>query len=356
MKITDLVIERYRVRHQPYRWRQGLAGGSGGEGVEQLLRVTTDAGLDGLCWLGGGPLAQPIIERTLRPAFIGAEVWRREQLWRQLWELDRIESFPLAALAWLDVALWDLQAKAAGAPAWQLMGGHKARVKAYASTVTLETTDDYLRLIDQCLRRGYRAIKLHVWGEARADAALARAVRAHVGPDVELMLDGSGGYTLDESIRLGRVLEECDFLWFEEPMREYSLSAYQRLCSTLDMPILGAETCQGCHFNASEWILRGACDRLRTSWYEKGGLTGALKTASLAESFEMQTDVHGDDLASLHLACALPNSSYVEVLVPETTFGNATRHGPLYPDQHGWVTPGSAPGIGWEPDPGLRVA
>lgn len=355
MKITNLLIERYRVQHRAHRWRRGLIGGKEGEGVEQLLRVTTDAGIDGLCWLGGGALAPVIIEQTLRPAFLGAEVWRREKIWRQLWELDRIESFPLAALAWLDVALWDIQAKAAAVPAYQLLGGHKTRVRAYASTVTLGTTDDYLQLIDQCLQRGYRAIKLHVWGDARADADLARAVRRHVGPDIELMLDGSAGYTLDESVRLARVMEECGYLWLEEPLREYSLSAYQRLCTTLDMPILGAETCQGCHFNASEWILRGACDRLRTSWYEKGGLTGALKTASLAESFEMQTDVHGDDLASLHLACALPNSSYVEVLVPETTFGNATRHGPLYPDKDGWVSPENFPGIGWDPDSALRI-
>lgn len=356
MNISEISVERYRVQHEPYRWRTGLAGGRGGAGIDQLLRVTTDAGIHGLCWLGGGAIAPAIVEQSLRPAFLGTDVWHREKSWRQLWEMDRIESFPLAALAWIDVALWDIQAKIAGVPAYQLLGGHKSRVKAYASTITVETTDDYLRMIDGCLQRGYRAIKLHVWGDARADAALAHAVRRHVGPDIDLMLDGSGAYTLDESVWLGRSLEECGFLWFEEPMREFNLNAYRRLCDTLDLPILGAETSPGCHFNASEWLLNGACDRLRTSWYEKGGLTGAVKTANLAESFGLQTDVHGDDLASLHLACALPNSSYVEVLVPETTFGNATLHGPLYPDKNGWVRPGDQPGIGWDPDQAHRIS
>ena len=153
MKITELLIERYRVQTLAHRWREGLAGGSGGEKLEQLLRVRTDEGTDGLCWLGGSPLTPLIVEQSLRPAFVGADPWRREQLWSMLWDMDRIESFPMLALGWLDTALWDLQARTAGVPGYRLLGGHKSRVKAYASTVTLESTEAYLQLIDDCLAR-----------------------------------------------------------------------------------------------------------------------------------------------------------------------------------------------------------
>ena len=64
-------------------------------------------------------------------------------------------------------------------------------------------------------------------------------------------------------------MEEADYLWLEEPMREFSLYAYERLCETLDISILGAECTDGCHYNASEWLRHGACDRLRTSWFYK---------------------------------------------------------------------------------------
>src|SRR6185503_3377002 len=146
-------------------------------------------------------------------------------------------------------------------------------------TVTRETTEDYLRLADRCMDRGYKAMKLHVWGDAQEDIRLVRALRRHVGPKIELMLDGSGAYSLEDSIRLGRAMEDEDYLWLEEPMREFNLYAYEKLCSVLDISILAAETTDGCHFNAGEWIRHGACDRVRTSWLFKGGFTGALKVA-----------------------------------------------------------------------------
>lgn len=301
-------------------------------------------------------ISTAIVEDVLAPVFIGADVWMREQQWYRLWEIDRIEMLPIYALNYIDVALWDIQSKLAGVPVWQLLGGHKPAAKAYASTITCDTLDDYLQLVDGCLERGYRAIKLHVWGDAREDARLALAVRRHVGADIDLMLDGSGGYTLDDAVRLGRTLEEANYLWFEEPLREYNLFAYERLCQTLDIAILGAETPPGCHFNASEWILRGACDRVRTAWCEKGGFTGALKVAHLAESFQLQADVHGDDAGALQLVCALPNSSWFEILVPEDTFGGATLRGSLIPDRNGMVYAPTNPGIGWEPNPDLRLA
>ena len=105
----------------------------------------------------------------------------------------------------------------------------------------------------------------------------------------------------------------------------------------------------GGHFNAAEWLRHGACDRLRTSWFYKGGFTGALKTANLAESFQIQADVHGCGQGALHLVCALPNSLYYESLVPEECVPDATLLGHILPDAEGWVHPSDSPGIGWEP-------
>ena len=63
MKIIDLCVERYRVQRRPHRWRSGLRVSPGGEGIEQLLRVRTDAGIDGLCWIGAEPTHAQLIER-----------------------------------------------------------------------------------------------------------------------------------------------------------------------------------------------------------------------------------------------------------------------------------------------------
>ncbi len=355
MKITALEIEHYEVETTAFRWRDGLIGHPGGRGRQTLLRVKTDEGIDGLVWVSHPTITEDLVRRCFAPMLVGADPLLREKIWYEVWERDRLEEFPMYALGLVDVALWDIAAKAAGVPAYKLLGGHKSRALAYASTVTMETKDDYLRLADRCLERGYKAIKLHVWGRVHDDILLVRKLRRHVGPDVVLMLDGSAGYNLEESVRIGRAMEEEDYLILEEPMREFNLLAYERLCQTLDIAILGAECTDGCHFNAAEWLLRGACDRLRTSWFYKGGLTGALKTAHLAEAFQVEADVHGSGLGSLHLVCALPNAEYYESLVPEECVADATAVGRLLPDADGWVYPTETAGIGWEPDPARRV-
>ena len=355
MKITGFEIEHYESQTIPYNWRDGLAGGSGGSVRQALLRVKTDADIDGVVWLKNLAISKDLVDRCIARKFLGSDPLMREQIWSQMWELDRLEELPMYALGYLDVAVWDIAAKSAGVPMFKLLGGHKSRAKAYASTVTMDSIDDYLRLADRCLEKGYRAIKLHVWGRVHEDIALVRKLRQHVGAEIELMLDGSAGYTLEEAIRLGRVMEECDYLWLEEPMREFNLYAYERLCDTLDIAILAAECTDGCHFNAAEWLRHGACDRLRTSWFFKGGFTGALKVAYLAESFQIQADVHGCGPASLQLVCALPNSLYYEALVPEEVLPDATRRGPILPTAEGWVYPGEEAGIGWDPDPAKRV-
>ena len=61
----------------------------------------------------------------------------------------------------------------------------------------------------------------------------------------------------------------------------------------LDIPVLAAETSDGCHWNAATWIQHRALDMMRTSAHYKGGITGAIKVAHLAESFGMRAQVHG---------------------------------------------------------------
>lgn len=123
-----------------------------------------------------------------------------------MWELDRIESFPVYTQGVIDLALWDLAGKAAGVPVWQLMGGSARQVAAYASTVTFETVEEYLDVAVQSLALGYRGIKLHAWGDAKRDARLVQAVRDRVGPDVPLMYDGSAGFDLPDAIYLGKAI------------------------------------------------------------------------------------------------------------------------------------------------------
>ena len=81
-------------------------------------------------------------------------------------------------------------------------------------------------------------IKLHAFGNAKRDAELCLALRAHVGPDVELMYDGSAAFDLQDAVYLGHALDEANYLWYEEPMREFSVTAYKWLGERVRVPLL----------------------------------------------------------------------------------------------------------------------
>ena len=136
-------------------------------------------------------------------SLVGEDPFQREWLWHKLWELDRVEEIPLYLLGMVDTALWDLAGRAAGMPTWQLLGGFRKEIPAYASTVTYATVEEYLDVADQCAELGYPALKLHAFGDAREDARLCEAVREHVGSAVPLMYDGSAGFDLPDAVYLG---------------------------------------------------------------------------------------------------------------------------------------------------------
>jgi L-alanine-DL-glutamate epimerase-like enolase superfamily enzyme len=343
VKITAVEIEVHEepVKH-PFRWREGLPG-SGLANVVATLTLRTDEGICGIAKTWHGRIIADLVERRLREMLIGHDPLMKEELWKRAWEVDRIEEFPIYALGLADIALWDITAKAAGLPLYKVIGGFRTRIPAYASTVTFATTEEFLDVADQCVAAGFRAIKLHAWGDYRKDARLCQDLRKHVGPDIALMYDGSAGFDLVEAIWLGRALEEADYFWYEEPMREFSIEAYKRLCDALTIPVLAAETSDGAHYNVADFIARGAADMVRTSTHFKGGITGGLRIAHLAEAFNLRAEVHGGGLPNLHLACAIPNTTYYESLV----FSNPIQVEPgIGPD--GCISPPEVPGIGWE--------
>ena len=133
-------------------------------------------------------------------------------------------------------------------------------------------------------------------------------------------------------------------------MREFDLVSYTELCRALDIPVLAAETCDGVHWNAATWIQTRALDMVRTSAAFKGGMTGAMKVAHLAESFGMRAEVHGGGYANLHLCAAIPNNSYFEALViNEKQIKGLKNQGDLAVVD-GFITAPSTPGLQPQPD------
>lgn len=356
MKITDIrayIVEDDHPQY-PFRWRTGLAGSGDGTPLDQrpksaILRMDTDEGITGTIRIGDGEAVASLTRRRLK-SLIGENPLMTERLWTRIWEIDRIEELHMRHLGLIDQLAWDIKARKAGLPLYQLLGGNSNRVPAYASTVTWDTMEEYERHIKECMDVGFTAFKLHAWGDAKQDAKLSHNLRKWTGDDAQLMFDGSAGWDFVTSLWFGRQLEDAGFLWYEEPMREFDLRSYVKLTEQLEIPVLAAETSDGCHWNAATWIDMGALDMMRTSSFYKGGITGAMKVAHLAESHGMRAQVHGMGVANAHICGAIPNNDFYEQLVMSSAqiAGLATMA--ELPVVDGFITVPETAGLGFEPD------
>ncbi|MGN8552155.1 UNVERIFIED_CONTAM: hypothetical protein OHV15_06190 [Microbacterium sp. SLM126] len=343
MRITAVDVQLVDVPAQPpYRWRRGLPG-SEPASVGAWLAIRTDAGVDGYAFCPRGVIFQDIVDRRLRSELVGADPLAREFLWDRMWELDRIEYFPVYVTGVVDVALWDIAGKAAGMPLHQLIGSFRDIIPAYASTATFGSIEEYLDVADQCLDLGFSAIKLHAWGDVREDAKLGEALRAHVGDDLPLMYDGSAAFDLLDAVYLGDALSGAGYLWYEEPMREFSVSAYRQLGERVDVPLLVGEVAPGAHMMAGDFIATGVVAAVRTGAALRGGITGSLRTAHLADSYLLRAEVHGGGLPNTHLCMSIGTTTFYESLI----YSNPVRR-PAEVGVDGMVRAIDQPGIGWD--------
>lgn len=320
MRITSFTAWLIESDPPPqFRWRNGLPSSFGdlpdGKGPKRVaIRMKTDEGYEGYVEIDSGDAVLDIVRRRFG-FFVGEDPLLTERIWTKIWEVDRMEEFHLRHLGILDLLCWDVKSKRADMPIYQLLGGDRRAISAYASTVTWPTLDDFERNIKTCRDVGFQAFKLHAWGDVKQDIRLIRALRKWVGPDADLMFDGSAGWDYVDAMIVGKALQDEGYLWYEEPMREFYLGAYAKLAAALDIPILAAETSDGVHWNMASWIEAGALDMTRVSYHYKGGLTGSIKIAHLSESFGMRAQVHGMGLANAQLCAAISNNDFYEQIV-----------------------------------------
>ena len=304
-----------------------------------VLVIATDEGIEGHCTLsypGPGPEAiARQISRFLAPILVGADPLEIGRLWRRMQQVGRWYADPIAVGS-VDIALWDIAGKAAGLPVHTLLGtcrhdgarvllvripperrGLRRRGASTGATRGGRATS--------CTRRrhrsGVRAVTID------DDIAACAAVRAAVGDGMSLMLDSSWCYSHPEALRVGRAIEELGFVWYEDPLPVDDLHGYVRLKQSLSIPLMATEILKGGLYALPQWIVTGATDYLRGDVVIKGGITGMMKIAHLAEAFAMNCEVHSGynasgNLANLHVTMAIDNCDWYEVI----TFNRSGHH------------------------------
>ncbi|MEX2374010.1 MAG: enolase C-terminal domain-like protein [Dehalococcoidia bacterium] len=355
MKITGFTVWLVEGTPGPkFLNRDGLGNSHsdiplGSKPRDAIIRMETDEGFEGGYETRRGDSVIDLIRRRYHE-FIGENPLLTEKLWHQMWEIDRVEEIHMRSFCILDILCWDVKSQKAGLPIYQLLGGNDPVVPAYASTVTWPTMDEYEHHIKKARDLGFTAFKLHGWGGVKDDIKLSENLRKWVGPDAVLMFDGSGAWDYVDALEVGKAVQDLGFFWYEEPMREFHLGSYTKLCEKLDIPVLAAETSDGIHWNMATWIEARALDMTRVTTFNKGGFTGSMKIAQLSDSFGMRTQVHGRGLPNAQLCAAIRNNDFYEQwIINDQWIDNLKNLGPIAVVD-GKLTVSDEPGLGFTYD------
>ena len=297
-----------------------------------FVLLDTDGGITGLgeSSLGGQTHAVLGALKDLEPLLLGADPFRIEHLWQQAYRHAFWHGGVtlLSALGGVEVALWDLKGKALGVPVYRLLGGKvRDAVRAYANGPRGETPDEIARTAEDLVRRGYTAMKwvpfgatTSVGGRRNLEDAIAqvRSVRATVGSDVELMVDGHGRLSPAMAVRAADALAEFRLLFFEEPCLPENVPAMARIARKSPIPIAAGER-RYTRWEFRELFEARAIAVAQPDIIQSGGLAEARKIAALAEMHFVSVAPHNpwswvNTVASLHLAAVTPNFLIQEVV------------------------------------------
>jgi D-galactarolactone cycloisomerase len=260
-----------------------------------LVKISTDSGLVG--WgetadVGG---THGIIEEHLKPLLLGKNPLEHRKLWRTMWGPNFGDG---RAVAGCDLALHDLRGKALGLSVAELYGGRQRdKVMGYAAAMNytegVRPEDQHPPEAAALAKRGFRAMKIRTgrYGHKR-DLAVMQKIRDAVGPDVRLLTDGNGAFTLPQAVKFGKELEKLDFYCFEEPLPQApNYVGYDVLTQSLDIGVAGGEVLDS-RATAREHIVRRAFDIIQPDVSLCGGIAEVLFIAEMAHLFGIQALPH----------------------------------------------------------------
>lgn len=314
-----------------------------------VVRVFDEEGASGIGYsytIGtGGPSVMALIDQTFSPALLGRDADQIEAVWRDLFFLTHattVGAITSIALAAIDTALWDLRCKRAGLPLYLMAGGARPQVPLY-STEGGWLHLDIGQLVEDAGRvkeQGFSGAKVKVGRPLHEDLARIQAVREEVGLSFEIFTDANQAFAIDEAVRRAAAYEELQIGWLEEPLPADDIEGHARLSRLTRTPIAVGESIYSLPTFRS-YLQQDACSIIQVDVGRIGGITPWLKTAHLAESFNVAVCPHF--LMELHvsLACAVPNARWVEY-IPQ--LDDVTECGLEIKDGH--ARPSQQPGIG----------
>jgi D-galactarolactone cycloisomerase len=325
-----------------------------------VVKVTTDEGLIGFgeAHHGRAPGAiAHLINTTLRQLLLGRDACDVVGNWRTVYQMQ-LNSHGMGAatsmgLSGIDMALWDVRAKAVGWPLYRMLGGASRPICAYAGGISLgfQPPDDLVQEAKSLVARGYRALKLRIGDTVEQDNMRVQKVREALGPEIDILVDANAAYTYEDVRRIMPVLDACVVGWLEEPFAAHDHRNYADAARLGRTPLAAGEN-QYTRFEFHRLIEDRTIRILQPDLSKAGGLTEALRIAAMASAWKLAINPHtsatGINMAAtIHFLCAIDNGGYFEADVArENPFRDQLCNVPFAIDDRGYVRPLEKPGIG----------
>ncbi|PLC48198.1 enolase [Pollutimonas subterranea] len=279
-----------------------------------------------------------LINQKFGPLLVGEDAQDINRLWEVMYNGSRAHYavsqghvFPImgrrgvsiAAISGIDMALWDLLGKSLNAPVWRLLGGRKSeRMAAYASGGWADAEHIGAQLQGYIDIGGFKAVKMRVGvidGDPINSARRVKAAREALGPDVALACDAHGTYTVAEAKRFCRLVEDCNLLWFEEPVTADDKRGLAEVRAATAIPIATGES-EFNRFDFRDLAELRAADVFQPDLAICGGISEAMRIGAIASAWNIKLAPHLWTgalafAAGMHVAAASPAGWILEYSV-----------------------------------------
>lgn len=329
-----------------------------------IVRVETSEGITGYgeAHPGRSPGAiVSLIHNTLQPLLVGMTATDCVGAWQRVHRMQ-LSSHGLGAgtclaLSGIDMALWDIRGKAAKMPLYELLGGSRRRIPAYAGGISMgfQPAQALAQEAQGYVAQGYKAVKLRLGDTAKNDIERLRKVRAVLGDDIDILADANTAYTIADVRRVMPVLAEIQAGWLEEPFACNDFASYREAAKISALVPLAAGENHFTRFEFGQLLEARAVQIWQPDLSKSGGITEAVRIAAMASAFRIPVHAHSsatglNHAATLHFLAATENAGYFEACVSSFNplrdmFGTTFKIG-----EDGCVEPPDGPGIGVEVD------
>lgn len=297
-----------------------------------VIEIMTDEGITGFAanYGGGGPFACAVIDQHFRRFLIGQDPFNIEMIWDQMnratlpYGLGGVVGM---AISGVDLALWDLVAKALKQPVYKIAGGQtKDEIPCYVTT--------HPDCASHWKNRGFLGIKVAApWGvESGREGILKTArllgkLREDIGDDMEIMVDCYLSWDIEFACRVADRVRDYDVKWFEDPLQNGWAAGQNRILRERLSPILLATGNLEFHYKAFHAILASeATDVIQPEIEWCGGLTAARRIAAMAKPYDIPVIPHCAGVYNYHFVMSNTNSPYAEYL----SVGDGTEVRPIF--------------------------